>query len=218
MIRQRLRELALMAITASFCFGAATAQAGRFYKWIDENGQVRYGDRVPPEYAKKRNETLNDQGIVVQTTPAQKTPEQIAEEERLRLLQEEQLRKQRELAYKNRILLDTFSSEDEMILTRDGKIEAVDAVIRVTQGRIEKAKRRLANLMRRAANLERSGRPVSPELAQGIADTRQQIQQNLRYIDKRKQEQDDIRAIFAQDIDRFRELKAKESRADVVAR
>ena len=116
------------------------AQAGKLYKWVDENGQIRYGDRIPPQYARKSNETLNQQGITVDRKEAAKTPEQIAAAQRLEEARQAAERVQQEKDRKDRILLDTFTNEDEMVLTRDGKIEAIEAIIRVTNGRTENLK------------------------------------------------------------------------------
>ncbi len=114
------------------------AQAGKLKKWIDENGQVQYGDSIPPRYAKKSIQTLNSEGVVIKTRAAAKTPKQIAEEKRLAALKASKERVRKVQARKDRILLDTFTNEDEMIMTRDGKVEAIEAIIRVTKGRIEK--------------------------------------------------------------------------------
>ena len=203
----------IVALGVALLLSTPGLHAGKLYKWVDESGQVRYGDRVPPEYAKKRNQTLNSQGIVVQTKAAQKTKEQLAEEQRLATLKAAEERRQREQAHKDRILLDTFTNEDEMILTRDGKLEAIEAVIRVTTGRIEKIRQKLSNLTRRAANLERAGRPVPVELSQQIAESHSQIRQNLEYIENRKQEQRAIHEKFELDIKRFRDLKVAEAEA-----
>jgi len=196
-----------IALCTILCLAHTPLHAGKLYKWIDDNGQIRYGDSIPPQYAEKRNETLNTQGIVVETKDAAKTPEQIAEEERLATLQAEEETRRREQAHKDRILLDTFTNEDEMIMTRDGKIESIEAVIRITIGRNEKLKQRLTELTRNAANLERSGKPVPEKLTEQISETRDQIHYNLEYIENRKHEQQLIREKFEIDISRFRELK-----------
>jgi hypothetical protein len=202
-----------LTLGAALLLSTPALHAGKLYKWVDDNGQVRYGDRLPPEYAKKRNETLNNQGVVVETRAAQKTREQLAEEQRLATLKAEEERRQREEAHKDRILLDTFTNEDEMILTRDGKIEAIEAIIRVTMGRIDKTRQRLSELTSRAANLERAGQPIPAELSQQISESHDQIQYNLDYIENRKLEQDAIREKFEEDIRRFRELKIAEANA-----
>jgi len=182
-------------------------QAGKLKKWIDENGQVQYGDHIPARYAKKSIQTLNSQGVVVNTRAAAKTREQIAEEERLAALKASQERIRREQQRKDQILLDTFTNEDEMVMTRDGKIEAIEAIIRVTNGRIEKIRQRLTSLKQRAANMERAGKPVPNALTQQINDSRDQIRQNISYIENRKIEQQTIKDKFEADIKRFRELK-----------
>jgi hypothetical protein len=193
------------------CLSPAGAQAGKLYKWVDENGQIRYGDAIPAKYAKKSNETLNKEGIVVDHKAAAKTPAQIAEEERIKKANAEKERVRREQAYQDRILLDTFTNEDEMVMTRDGKIEAIEAVIRITNGRTEKLKQRLAELQRTAANRERAGKPVFDDTKKAIAETRDQIEQNRRYVANRQAEQQNIRDKFEADIKRFRELKTAQA-------
>jgi len=197
----------LLALCSALWLPVTPLQAGKLYKWFDDTGQVRYGDRIPPQFAKKKAQTLNGQGIVVETKSAAKTPQQLAEEARLAEQQAEQERIQQEIARKDRILLDTFTNEDEMIMTRNGKIDAIEAVIRVTNGRNEKNKARLASLKLRAANLERSGKVVPEALLKEILEVRGQISFNTDYVANRKIEQQRIREQFEADIKRFRELK-----------
>ena len=192
-------------------------QAGKLYKWVDENGQIRYGDRIPPQYARKSNETLNQQGITVDRKEAAKTPEQIAAAQRLEEARQAAERVQQEKDRKDRILMDTFTNEDEMVLTRDGKIEAIEAIIRVTNGRTEKLKLRLSELKTRAANIERSGKPVSDKLNAEISETRQQIAQNFTYVKSRNSDQQLIREQFEVDIARFRELQAEKFKLEQAA-
>ena len=128
----RIKTWSALALCTSLWLSAPTLHAGKLYKWVDDDGQTRYGDRIPPQYAKKSNKTLNKQGVVVESKAAAKTREQIAEEQRLAKRKAEQESRRQQQAHLDRILLDTFTNEDEMILTRDGKIEAIEAVIRVT--------------------------------------------------------------------------------------
>ncbi len=44
----------LLALT-----GAEPVPAGKLYKWVDEKGQVHYGDNIPPEYAEQGRSELN---------------------------------------------------------------------------------------------------------------------------------------------------------------
>jgi hypothetical protein len=182
--------------------------AGPLYKWIDDKGQVRYGDHIPAQYADKGNERLSKQGFVVDTREPAKTAEQLAEEQRLAELAEKEEQQKKQRALHDRILLDTYTNEEQMVMARRGKLEAIEANIRVTKDRIEKLKQRLANLNQRAANMERSGRPVPQSLSGEINESRIQIQNNLDYIETRKIEQQAIREQFEADIARYRELQA----------
>lgn len=203
----RIKQFSAIGLCAIVALSITPAQAGKLKKWVDENGQIQYGDHIPAQYAKKSNQTLNTQGIVVQTRAAAKTPEQFAEEKRLAELKAEQERIRKIQARKDRILLDTFTNEDEMVMTRDGKIEAIEAIIRVTNGRIEKIRERLNTQKKRAANMERAGKPVPETITKQIGESRNQIRQNIDYIEHRTLEQRAIREKFEMDINRFRELK-----------
>lgn len=183
----------------------------RLYKWVDDQGKVHYGDAVPPEYAKQERKVLNEQGVQVKTLEAAKTPEQLAEDERLAAQRKEQERIAAEKAAHDRMLLATFTTEDDMVMTRDGKIAAIDGVLRVTRDRIEKIETNLSELTREAAELERAGKPIPETLHEEILGARGQIQRYLDYIASKRREQEDIRAQFEADIRRFRELKAAQA-------
>ncbi len=144
----RLRASAFLALL----LGVSTStDAGKLYRWVDDQGQVRYGDQVPPQYASQRQDTLNAQGIVVETKAAAKTPEQVAEERRAAELAAEEERIRQERAQHDHMLLSTFTSEDDLVMTRDGKIAAIEAAVRLAGARMEKAEQRLTDLTRRAA-------------------------------------------------------------------
>jgi hypothetical protein len=207
----RFKYWSALVLSTSLWLPVPTLHAGKLYKWVDDTGQVRYGDRIPPQYAKKSNKTLNKQGVVINTKAAAKTREQIAEEKRLAKLKAEQERRRQEQAHQDRILLDTFTNEDEMVLTRDGKIEAIEAEIRLTKSRTEKIKKRLAQKKVRAANLERSGKGVPSELQREIREARRQVRNNSSYIANRRKAQQAIREKFELDIKRFRKLKMAEA-------
>lgn len=196
---------------------SSTAQAGKLYKWVDEHGKIHYGDRIPPEYAKRERKTLNQQGITVDVKERAKTAEEIAEQERLAKLEAEQERLRKEQAAKDRILLDTFSNEDEMVMTRNGKVDAIGAIIRVTKGRIGKQTARLGELTSEAAQMERGGKAVPARLHEEIANTKQQIRDNESYIAQKEQEQQELRDRYEVDIERFRAIMAEREKAKAAA-
>lgn len=182
-------------------------QGGKLYRWVDEKGQVHYSDKIPPEHAGKQRDVLNDQGVKKQTVEGAKTPEQTAAEARQAKIEEEEKRHAEEQARRDRILLTTYTAEDELTMARDGKIAALDAYIKVTNGRITTLKGQLEALRKRA-ELADASTPAAAKLQKDIAHTEQQIQENESYVEAKRQEQDELRARFEQDLQRYRELKA----------
>jgi hypothetical protein len=69
-VLRSLLPLLLLAVAS----GPAVAQ--KLYKWVDKDGQVHYGDRIPPEYADQDRDVLNKQGLKVGSEEGAETPEE----------------------------------------------------------------------------------------------------------------------------------------------
>lgn len=195
--------LLLLAIT---CTGPAIAG---MYKWVDENGEVHYSDRVPPEAVKQERRAINEQGRTTKIYERARTDEEIATAERRRQIALEERKKAEEQARKDEVLLSTYASEEDMIDVRDGKIESLESLIQLTERRIDSMQRRLQDLTDDAASYERSGKPVPKMLAQQIEQVREQTSENQAFIVVKREEQKAISEKFNQDITRFRQLKNK---------
>jgi len=37
------------------------------YKWVDDNGTTHYGETIPPEYADRDHQVLNNEGRVIRS-------------------------------------------------------------------------------------------------------------------------------------------------------
>src|ERR1700680_3547551 len=75
--------LGLLA-AAGFAAGTGTGSGRTVYKWVDEQGVTHYGDHIPPEYAAQEQHVINSQGVETERIEAQRTPEQMAAEEKKR--------------------------------------------------------------------------------------------------------------------------------------
>jgi hypothetical protein len=184
---------------------------GRLYRWVDENGNVHYSDRLPPQAVKNPHATLDERGLVLEKEGRAKTPEEIAKEEELKRLREEQKRQLEEQKARDKVLLNTFRSEDDIILARDGKLATYDAQIRIAYTNIERLKAWLETQKKKAAALERKGRKVPQKLLREIENTRNQIKANYESILRQEKDKDLLRRKYAADLKRFRELKALKS-------
>jgi chromosome segregation ATPase len=200
----RHKTCCLLLLPAILLSGNALGE--KLYKWVDAEGQVHYSNRLPPEAAKQRRELINEQGRTVKVYRAPLTAEEKREEERLQELE----KKKRELAEKraihDRSLLATFSNTDDMYVAMQGKLEAVESLIKLTNSRINSLQNRLLELTEEAASYERSGRQLPDNLQRQISNLRNQIDQNKAFVEDKKLEMEDIRLQSEADIRRFKEL------------
>ena len=139
---------------------ASTAVAERTFKWTDSEGQVHYGNRVPPEYAKAERRVINEQGRTVKVYEAAKTPEEKATAKKAADLASRKKVLDEKQAIHDHSLLATYASEQDMQLARDGKVASVEALLQLTNSRIESMKQRLLGLTEEAATYERSGKQL----------------------------------------------------------
>jgi hypothetical protein len=192
--------------------------AARTYRWVDESGRVQYSDRLPPEYAKGARSHLNKRGIETDRVERAKTAEELAREAELKQLQAEKQRLIEEQREKDRALLRTFRSEDDILMARDGKLASIDTSIQIDRSNIHRLKLKLASLQKNAADAERSGTKVSKGYLKQIESTRKTLKDAHANIIRKEQHKVQIREKHQADLVRFRELKhlrqAKQEQSD----
>lgn len=193
--------------------GGTAALAERTFKWVDENGQVHYGDRVPPQYVNKERREINEQGRTVRIYEPPKTPEEKAREKRLAVIAAARKKLAEKRLRYDRTLLATYSSEQDMLLARDGKVESIETLIQLTQRRISSMEKRLRELTDEAAEYERSGKKLPVGLEEQISSVREQIRQNEAFIKEKGQEKATISRQFTADIKRYHELTSEDKSA-----
>ena len=186
------------------------AQAERMFKWVDEDGNTHYSDRVPPRHAKQERREYDPRGKEVRVYERAKTPEEKAEAARLAAIEEQKKREAKKKAVHDRSLLATYSSEEDMLMARDGKLASVDALIQLTHSRIESTETRLREYAAEAAEFERSGKPVPPSLQDQIKTARELITENRDFVDQKELERESIAIQFESNIARYRELTEEE--------
>jgi hypothetical protein len=188
----------------------ATAAAG-IKCWTNNEGIRECGNAVPPEYAQKAHREITETGITVSTTERAKTKEELRkereEEARLAVIRAEEQRKKREREAKDRVLLSTFTTENELKLAHEGQVKAIDVRIGHTEKILKQLEQNLEQLRSQAAALERSGKPITPELKSKIAKVQQQMQDRQGFIESRRLLKEELAAQFTADLDRYRELK-----------
>jgi hypothetical protein len=174
---------------------------------VDDEGRTHYSDKLPPAETHRARSHLDEHGITVKQVDAAKTEEELkqeAEQQRLRMERQRVLEKQQA---QDRVLLRTFRSEEDILMTKNGQLHAVDSHIKVTHSNIKRLKTTLDDMQRHAALRELRGKPVSKKMQHDIEIKRQALQDAYRSIINREHHKNRIRQSFARDLQRFRELK-----------
>ncbi len=220
--RTRLAMVALLGTVLVAPSPAANAGddsgGGRHIKcWHNKDGVRECGNVVPPEYAQQGSETKDRFGVTVGETGRARTIEELEAERAANKSKEQEAEAAKKREAQDRVLLDTFATEDDMVLTRDGQVAHLDSQIHLVQSHIEKLQKNLDQMIERAAETERRGEQPTDEMVKNIDNVRSQIVDNHKFIDTKRREQDLIRARFEADITRFRELKGIKAPTAVAA-
>ena len=204
----------IFLILALIC-AVYSAHGSKLYRWTDEQGNIHYSDKVPPEHATRQRARLNQYGVAVEHIEAAKTQDDIAREQEIARLRAQQQLILDEQKARDRVLLNTFRSEDDLILARNNMVNTLDSKITLTKSTLPRLTGRLAEMQANAASLERQGQRVSANLLRNIESTRRQIESGYAAIVQNEQERETITARFDADLTRFRELKNQKSTTQV---
>jgi hypothetical protein len=177
------------------------------YKWTDDQGIVHYGDSVPPQYAQKERAVLNNRGVEMRKLDAQKTPEQLAAEERAR--QDDFKQKQHDA-----FLMNTYTSVKDIEALRDLRLDQMRAQRVAAEQYVDGLHARLSALQARAQNFK----PYSPrpnahrmpdDVAEDLVHTLNELRTQKNSLTRKTEEETTLKAQFQADIERYRELRAK---------
>jgi hypothetical protein len=204
-------KILLTTIAVLMLVSAAAAAAGKtqkLYRWVDSDGIVHFGDSIPAEYSDIERQVVNDHGVTVAVLRAKRSDEEIAEEKRqqeLQIVRAAQLQK-------DRALLATYLSVDEIVLHRDRRVELFQAQSRVTELYLRNLERRLTSLEKEASEYrpysdDPNAEEIDPALARDIAKTTDTIERHQANLERFREEEQNVVAQFDGDIDRFKNLK-----------
>lgn len=206
-MRNQLNKSITGAVLASILM-LPNAQAG-IKCWQSKDGVRECGNAVPPEYAQHGYTTVNTQGVQIGTQIRSKTVEELREERRQAEIKADEDRKLAEQTRLDNVLLATFSSEDDMVFARDGKVSSLEGQIKVAESQVGKLEADLDRMITVAASIERNGQKLQDKLVGDIESTRKQIEDQRKYIETKRADQLAVREQFETDIGRFRQLTAK---------
>lgn len=207
--RQFVTYLGLLCILIAT---PALSDAARIKCWTNNEGVRECGNAVPPEYAQKGHKEVSKSGLTVKTQKAARTKEnreaekaaEIAKAERAR--QEE--KRHRKQAAADRVLLDTFVTENDLVLAHQRKVQAIESQITHRRKHISKLETKLSKHQRTAANKERGGKKVSEQTLAKIDDVQKQLDDSESFIRGQYREMDKLEHVYTTDLGRYRFLKS----------
>lgn len=178
---------------------AGAADSKKLYRWVDEKGQVHFGDKLPPQDAKQGRETLNRQGMVTSTVPREPTAEELAQQRAEALAREESARR----AVVDRTLLQSYTSVAELQAAREDRVATIEGRTVLARKAVADNEKVLEDLRSRAGD-----KPPPPELAKQIETFEASLVDNLQLVQRLGEERGQIEAQFSADIERFKLLRS----------
>lgn len=173
-----------------------TAHAGKIVKWVDSNGVTQYGDKLPPEYAGRKNSEINDRGLVTKQNNVQIAP-----------ASEVETQQKAEQARKDKILLASYSNANEIDLARERSLEMDKAALTSLTAQKENVTARIARNKETADGFKKRNKPLPANLDTEFKDAVAQSARIDKQMADRKLAMETTKKNFAADKERYIALK-----------
>lgn len=173
----------------------STADA-RWYKWVDENGNISYQDRPPPSNYNESTQVLNTQGVTVKRIPSRAEQQRIEEEKRV---QAEQLQR-------DSMLIKSFPAEEDLKNTRDKRLGHIDGTVTRMYDQLVILNSRLELIEGKIDNRIRRGLEPSEALESDRSAVIRSIRSTNTLIKSKLRERRQVAKMFENDLFRYREL------------
>lgn len=199
------------------CAGTALAagqqkQGGAFYRCKDAQGQTHFGDSKPAACEGLDTDVLGKNGTVLETIEG--TQARLAREQR-EIVDAKAQREKDQRAQRDRMLIETYGSVEDIERLRDQRVEQLDSQYRITELNIRNLRERQVRLEGQIARFKPySNKPNAPPLPDHLGEEMVNTVNGVRVYEetlaKNRAEQAQITSSFAADIKRFKELKGSD--------
>src|SRR5215831_6371057 len=202
-ISKRLALVIVAAMVSSPSFAAT------FYRCKDAQGKMHYSSSMPPECQGRDTDILNDRGTVINTIEGEATHAKTLARE---AEEAQRLKERNDRAQQDHVLLETYLTVADIERLRDQRVELLEAQLKVAEQHIGTLHDRLEQLKQQAArfkpyNSAPNAPPLPDHIAEALINTVKSVSVDQETIEFKKNEQAQLSAKFASDIQRFKELK-----------
>lgn len=179
----------LALILASGSAVASGSDHTRLYKWLDGNGNMHFGDRLPMDQGAQSREEFNHNGIRIRQLDVSQSSETVAQ-------RQEMLRS----ANRDTALVASFHDEMDLRRSHEDYLANLRGSMAIAQANAD-----------RMRMLVESGRAAGDAEGTDLAQAR--LDEQLRELDKLEARYERVLISQAQELRRFRELTAVSVRA-----
>lgn len=148
-------------------------ELGAYYRYVNDQGVKVLDHSIPPNFAQRGYEVLNNLGRVIKVVPPALTDTDIKALEARQAVKEE---------YEQ--LSRRYSSTKDIEDAKLRQLERLDANISIVRGNINSLKRQIDGIGTKAAEFERAAKPIPPSLLESLAKTKNELatSENLMVI------------------------------------
>jgi len=205
-----MRTLLFVFFLVSFFVSSSAAYAASFKCWTNDEGIRECGNAIPPKYIKQKIEYLNSKsGKLQRVKSAAKTEAELMAEKDKKKKQEKTLREAKKQDAYDDVLLKTYLTIDDLLLSLHWKITTLNSRIKVSENSIQSQESIFSSYTKKAANIERSGKPLPKALLDQISKNRAKVKTLQDRIKALENEKKEIHKKFGHDTDRFTTRKVR---------
>jgi hypothetical protein len=178
--------------------------AGNVYRYVDENGKIHYSATLPPEYANRPHEIINQSGIVIErvdpTAPKPEVKEEKKGPEPLYTEDEVRLRS-------DRLLVLKYHSEEDVFEAMNLEVANLGYDARILDQAQASLEKSLSEQVKEAADRQRAGMPPDPDTTHRVEALQKRLSDNAESRAALQAREDQIRAVFMAELERYRYLR-----------
>lgn len=180
----------------------------QLYKWVDKDGVTHYSEAPPPESAVHDREVLGSQGQSKGVIRGRISEEEREAEAKKQAEEEAKKKAEDEAKKRDRILLISYKSVEEIELKRNARLEYLDHhIIKLEETRTE-AKAEYDKLLQEAILAERQGKPPSEDMKANLRSAQREYKGSIDELKQARTDRAKTIETYEADIVRFKELKS----------
>lgn len=197
-----LKSKLLLSVALPLALYSVAAEA-KLYKWVDEKGETHYGEVIPPEYSGDKKVQI-ERGMEVQEKPKAATKEKPKDGA-------PQTQEEIERARHDKALLATYANEGEIDDQLRRSLQPVHARISGFEMQMKSAQSDLDGYLKEKNAAAAANRPVDKALQEQIDVATRRVNTLKDDVAAAKADEEKIKARFAADKARYRELMRQQS-------